>query len=87
MLASKNVLINLINNISNAMEAIKVKFNGFCFTQSSEILPQMIIPHGSYLLNCGSANEEILKKSRDCLIDELKRCELLGIPMYNFHPG
>ncbi|KAG1714619.1 DNA-(apurinic or apyrimidinic site) lyase [Nymphon striatum] len=47
----------------------------------------LILPHGSYLMNCGSAKEEILEKSRATLIDELKRCEKLGIDMYNFHPG
>ena len=47
----------------------------------------MVVPHGSYLLNCGASNEEVLTKSRDCLVDELLRCEKLGLPIYNFHPG
>ncbi|XP_067126308.1 probable endonuclease 4 [Centruroides vittatus] len=47
----------------------------------------LIIPHGSYLLNCGSPNQEILDKSRAALIDELKRCEMLGLTLFNFHPG
>ncbi|UYV66118.1 apn-1 [Cordylochernes scorpioides] len=49
--------------------------------------PHLIIPHGSYLLNCGSPNPEVLAKSRAKLTDELQRCEMLGLQLYNFHPG
>ncbi|CAG0880717.1 unnamed protein product [Darwinula stevensoni] len=49
--------------------------------------PHLILPHGSYLLNLGSPDEATLSKSRDLLIDELKRCERLGITQYNVHPG
>ncbi|CAH1273701.1 Hypp5184 [Branchiostoma lanceolatum] len=49
--------------------------------------PSQILPHGSYLLNCGAPNPETLRKSREALVDELKRCEQLGLTMYNFHPG
>lgn len=49
--------------------------------------PHHILPHGSYLLNCGSPDPEVLEKSRTTLIDELKRCEMLGLVYYNFHPG
>ncbi|KAK7456515.1 hypothetical protein BaRGS_00039371 [Batillaria attramentaria] len=49
--------------------------------------PNSILPHGSYLLNCGSPNPETLKKSRDALLDELQRCEALGLTLFNFHPG
>lgn len=55
--------------------------------EESWISPSMILPHGSYLLNCGSSDPEILRKSRDGLVDEVRRCEHLGIPLYNFHPG
>lgn len=47
----------------------------------------MILPHGSYLLNAGSPNPENLRKTREVLVDEVKRCKALGIRMYNFHPG
>lgn len=50
-------------------------------------LPQYILPHGSYLMNLGSPDEETLQKSRDMLVDELKRCEKLGLILFNFHPG
>jgi len=49
--------------------------------------PWMVVPHGSYLLNCGSSDDEVLRKTRETLVDELKRCEKLGLPIYNFHPG
>uniref|UniRef100_L7MAL2 Putative major apurinic/apyrimidinic endonuclease/3'-repair diesterase apn1 n=1 Tax=Rhipicephalus pulchellus TaxID=72859 RepID=L7MAL2_RHIPC len=49
--------------------------------------PHQILPHGSYLLNCGSPDPVVLEKSRAALVDELKRCEMLGLVYYNFHPG
>jgi len=55
--------------------------------KESGIDPWMVVPHGSYLLNCGSSDDEVLHKTREALVDELKRCEKLGLPIYNFHPG
>ncbi|XP_022316467.1 uncharacterized protein LOC111120090 [Crassostrea virginica] len=49
--------------------------------------PDMIIPHGSYLMNCGSPDSESLRKSRDLLLEELQRCEKMGLTRFNFHPG
>lgn len=49
--------------------------------------PHLILPHGSYLMNLGSPKPEILEKSRLRFVDELQRCEKLGIPHFNFHPG
>ncbi len=46
-----------------------------------------ILPHDSYLINLGSPDEEGLQKSRAAFIDEMKRCEQLGLRMLNFHPG
>lgn len=47
----------------------------------------LILPHASYLLNCGSSDKELLSKSRSLLLDGVKRCERLNIDYYNFHPG
>ena len=47
----------------------------------------MILPHGSYLLNCGSSDARILQESRESLVDDLQRCHTLGLPYFNFHPG
>lgn len=48
---------------------------------------KFVVAHDSYLINLCAANKEILEKSRDAFVDELERCELLGIPYLNFHPG
>ena len=46
-----------------------------------------ILPHDSYLINLGSPDTEGLEKSRQSFIDEMHRCEQLGLTMLNFHPG
>lgn len=48
---------------------------------------EAIIPHDSYLINLGHPEKEGLQKSRDAFLDELQRCEQLGIQKLNFHPG
>ena len=45
------------------------------------------VVHDSYLINLCSLSEELLEKSRSAFFDELTRCEQLGIPFLNFHPG
>lgn len=49
--------------------------------------PDMILPHDSYLINLGSPDVEKLEKSRTAFLDEMRRCEQLGLTMLNFHPG
>ncbi len=49
--------------------------------------PQQILPHDSYLINLGHPEEEGLQKSRAAFLDEMQRCELLGLTLLNFHPG
>ncbi|KIX98363.1 uncharacterized protein Z520_05664 [Fonsecaea multimorphosa CBS 102226] len=46
-----------------------------------------IVPHGSYLVNLATEDEDKAKQSYDAFIDDLHRCEALGIRYYNFHPG
>ena len=53
----------------------------------SGILPKHILPHDSYLINLGHPEDEKLEKSRNAFVDELQRCELLGLDRLNFHPG
>ena len=50
-------------------------------------LPEMILPHDSYLINLGAPDEENRTKSRGAFNDEMKRAELLGLKLLNFHPG
>lgn len=49
--------------------------------------PKNILPHDSYLINLGNPDAEALQKSRDAFLDEMQRCEQLGLTMLNFHPG
>ena len=49
--------------------------------------PGQILPHDSYLINLGHPEQEPLEKSREAFLDEMKRCELLGLDRLNFHPG
>lgn len=46
-----------------------------------------ILPHDSYLINLGHPEAEALEKSRAAFLDEMQRCELLGLKLLNFHPG
>lgn len=50
-------------------------------------LPHQILPHDSYLINLGHPESEGLEKSRAAFLDEMQRCEQLGIDRLNFHPG
>jgi deoxyribonuclease IV len=69
---SKELSTNEIEKFRMRLESSKIKF---------------VVAHDSYLINLCSKELEMLNKSRDSFLDELKRCELLGIPHLNFHPG
>lgn len=49
--------------------------------------PWQILPHDSYLINLGHPEKAPLQKSRDAFLDEMQRCEQLGLDRLNFHPG
>ena len=51
------------------------------------IAPRHVLPHDSYLINLGHPEADALQKSRDAFLDEMQRCEQLGLPLLNFHPG
>jgi len=51
------------------------------------ITPDHVLPHDSYLINLGHPEAEPLQKSRNAFLDELQRCEQLGLKLLNFHPG
>jgi len=55
--------------------------------EKSGISPKHVLPHDSYLINLGHPEAEKLEKSREAFIDELRRCEALGLVLLNFHPG
>ncbi|KAL4810846.1 apurinic or apyrimidinic site lyase [Aspergillus unguis] len=46
-----------------------------------------VLPHGSYLVNLAQEDKAKAKQAYDAFVDDLKRCEALGIRLYNFHPG
>jgi AP endonuclease-1 len=45
------------------------------------------IPHGSYLVNLAQAEKPKADQAYEAFLDDLQRCESLGITLYNFHPG
>ena len=45
------------------------------------------ISHDSYLINLGSPDDELWKKSIDAFVIELQRADRLGIPYVVAHPG
>ena len=46
-----------------------------------------IVAHGTYLINIGSADQELSHKSAQAVIMELERCDQLGIHYFVLHPG
>lgn len=46
-----------------------------------------ILPHDSYLINLGNADEEKRNQSFEAFVDEMKRCNELGLLYLNMHPG
>ena len=55
--------------------------------EQAEIESRFVLPHDSYLINLAHPEAEGLKKSRDAFLDEMMRCEQLGLELLNFHPG
>jgi len=46
-----------------------------------------VLPHAGYLINMANPDEEAHAKSMKSLMDEISRCEQLGLCMLNLHPG
>jgi deoxyribonuclease-4 len=49
--------------------------------------PQDVLPHDSYLINLGHPEVEAREKSLRAFVDEMERCQQLGLCYLNFHPG
>lgn len=64
-----------------SVEAFKLNCQKFGYQ------PWQILPHDSYLINLGHPEAEPLRKSREAFLDEMQRCEQLGLDRLNFHPG
>ena len=65
----------------NDISAFKKNCEKFGFSS------KQILPHDSYLINLGHPEKDALEKSRAAFLDEVERCELLGLNYLNFHPG
>jgi deoxyribonuclease-4 len=48
---------------------------------------RMVVSHDSYLINLCGANDYLLESSRRAFVEEIKRCDALGIEFLVFHPG
>jgi deoxyribonuclease-4 len=71
---------------SNPLSKASIKkFRENC--EKFDYKPFQILPHDSYLINLGHPEKEPLEKSRTSFLDEMQRCELLGLDRLNFHPG
>ena len=49
--------------------------------------PEYNLPDDRYLINLGHPERDGLEKSRAAFLDEMQRCEQLGLDRLNFHPG
>jgi len=47
----------------------------------------LVVAHAAYIINIGASNEDVEKKSRVSLRDEIFRCDQLGIKYLVLHPG
>lgn len=66
-------------------EEIISRFQQAC--QKYHYKPEQILPHDSYLINLGHPEADALEKSRGAFVDEMQRCQQLGLTLLNFHPG
>lgn len=61
------------------------KFKKYCEDGGYE--PSHILPHDNFLINLGNPDRKNLALSRKSFLEEMQRCEQLGLTMLNFHPG
>lgn len=55
--------------------------------QENTRLDRRTVAHDSYLINVASPEDDKWEKSREALLVELQRCDVLGIPYLVSHPG
>ena len=55
--------------------------------KQSGISAEHVLVHDSYLINLGHPREAEREKSLNAFVDEIRRCEALGLKLLNFHPG
>src|SRR5918996_2702099 len=64
----------------------KEEIEGFKYNRKETGI-MTVIAHDSYLLNLGSPDDALRKRSVIAFIDELERCEMLGVSNLVAHPG
>ena len=64
----------------------KLSFHQHCTSHNYD-QGQHVVPHGSYLVNLAHTDKTRTEQAFDSFLDDLQRCEKLGIKLYNFHPG
>ncbi len=58
------------------------------FQQAQEATKvRVVCAHAIYLINLASPDKALFRKSWRALLDEMNRCDLLGIPLLVAHPG
>ncbi|KAJ5414077.1 hypothetical protein N7509_000704 [Penicillium cosmopolitanum] len=62
------------------------QFHKLC-TEKNYDAAKYVLPHGSYLVNLAQPDKTKAKQAYTSFVDDLRRCEALGIKLYNFHPG
>ena len=67
-------------------DAHKTLFHAGC-KEHSFASDRHVLPHGSYLVNLAQKEKDKATQAFGSFIDDLKKCEALGIKLYNFHPG
>lgn len=65
--------------------AVIAAFKAAC--HKHQIEARHILPHASYLINLGHPEADGREKSYAAFLDELQRCEQLGLNRLNIHPG
>src|SRR5688572_21115794 len=53
--------------------------------EAAKVGPVMV--HAAYLINLGHPDPALREASRQAFLDEMRRCEQLGVPYLNVHPG
>jgi deoxyribonuclease-4 len=72
--AAKNLVKEEVASFREKLKASKIERGAVC-------------AHMPYLPNLSSSNKELYKKSLNTLINEVKRCALLGVPQLVIHLG
>lgn len=60
-----------------------IQFKSLCCDRGYDAASQ-VLPHGSYLVNLAQPDPDRATQAYACFLDDLQRCDALGIRLYNF---